>query len=62
MLWQIFGAAFGVAIGHEVLRRVRLKHGRIPWQFTASIWAVIAVTIYLGMLSISPNPPAWMLN
>lgn len=61
MFWGIVSAAAGVAIGHELLERIRKKNdGKVPWKFTAAIWLLIAVIIYLGMQSLSPNPPDWM--
>lgn len=41
-------AAFGSAIGLGILEAIRKKYGRIPWQFTATIWVVIALHVWLA--------------
>lgn len=61
MGWQIAAAAFGAAIGFALLDWTRSKFGgRMPWQITLGVWIVAGIHIYLGMLSISPNPPHWL--
>jgi uncharacterized membrane protein SpoIIM required for sporulation len=58
--WMIAAAAAGAAIGHELIGRYNEKHGSPPLWFKVFMVALIILVIYLGMLSISGDPPEWM--